>query len=189
MIKIPIRILLVEDNETDVLLIRRTLQKIVEAPEIEVAEDMSTCRSNLVNFIPDLVISDYNLPTCTGLDILELVFDKDPELPVIFLTGTVHDEELAANTVLAGATGFILKKHMNKLEEKLKPFLKKVVFTMVGKNEFRERLRENKIAVNQVHDYLENLKADTRGQRENLDKLKDSIRNQKSGKDEDDSKT
>ncbi len=189
MINIPLRILLVEDNETDVLLTRRTLNKLIEEPEIEVAEDLSGCKDKLINFLPDVIISDYNLPTCTGLDILELAYEKDPELPVIFLTGTIHDEELASNTVLAGATGFILKKHMNNLEEKLKPLLKKVVFAIVGKNDFRERLRENKIALNQIYDYLDHLKADNIEQKENLVKLKDSIRNQKIGKDEDDKTT
>lgn len=183
MITTSLRILLVEDNEADVLLTRRTIQKLVEDPEIEVVEDLSTCRSKLINFIPDVVITDYNLPTCTGLDILELVAEKDPNLPVIFLTGTVHDEELAANTVLARATGYILKKDMSILEEKLKPLLKKVVFMMVGKNEVRERLRQNKIAVNQIRDYLDNLKADNKEQKENIGRLKESIRDHKKGKD------
>lgn len=185
----PLRILLVEDNEADIMLTSRALHRLIQDPQINVAEDLSACRSELINFIPDLVISDYNLPTCTGLDVLELVTEKDPSLPLIFLTGTIHDEELAANTVLAGATGFILKKDMNILEEKLKPLLKKVVFMSVGKKEVRERLRQNKIAVNQIYDYLDNLKADNKEQRENLEKLKNSIKDHKIGKDEDDNKT
>ncbi|WP_029037461.1 response regulator [Salinimicrobium xinjiangense] len=188
MIKVPLRILLVEDNEADILITRRSIQKLVEAPLIVVVEDLSSCREKLVNFIPDLVISDYNLPTCTGLDVLELVKEKDPALPLIFLTGTVHDEELAANTILAGASGYILKKHMNKLEEKLKPLLKKVVFNMVAKDEVRERLRKNKIAINQIYDYLDSLKADNKEQRENIGKLKDTIREFNEEKDGDDSK-
>lgn len=188
MITTPLRILIVEDNEADVLLTRRCIHKLVESPIIEVVDDLSSCRHQLVNFIPDLVISDYNLPTCTGLDVLELVKKKDPALPLIFLTGTVHDEELAANTILAGASGYILKKHMNNLEEKLKPLLKKVVFNMVAKDEVRERLRKNKVAINQIYDYLESLKADNREQRENIGKIKDTIRDFNLEKDGDDTK-
>lgn len=188
MIKIPLRILLVEDNEADVLITRRTITKLIENPETRVVEDLSSCRNELINFIPDVVISDYNLPTCTGLEVLQLVREKDSDLPFIFLTGTVHDEELAANTILAGASGFVLKKHMNNLEEKLKPLLKKVVFRMSEKKEVRERLRQNKIAINQINDYLDNLRSDNREQKENISRIKNTIKDFNKEKDEDDRK-
>lgn len=175
MITTPLRILLVEDNETDVILTKRTIGKIVKTPEIAVVEDLSDCRSKMVNFIPDVVISDYNLPTCTGLDILQLVQEIDSTVPFIFLTGTVNDEELAANTILAGAWGYILKKHMDDLEERLRPLLKKVVFNITAKHELRERLRQNKIAVNQIYDYLDSLKNDNREQKENISKIKENL--------------
>ena len=184
MIKIPLRILLVEDNEADVLLTRRTLEKIIESPEIEVVEDAESCRESMINFIPDVVISDYNLPTCNGLEVLQLVQDKDSSVPFIFLTGTVNDEELAANTILAGASGYILKKHMKDLEERLRPLLKKVAFNMSSRNEVRERIRQNKISINQIHDYLDNLKKDNLDQRENIDKLKENIQEFKSRQDD-----
>lgn len=186
MIKTPLRILLVEDNEADVLITRRTIKKLVEEPEIEVVEDLESCRFKLVNFIPDLVISDYNLPTCTGLDVLHLVQKKDPNLSFIFLTGTVHDEELAANTILSGASGYILKKHMDNLEEKLNPLLRQVVFKMSERNEVRERLRKNKIAINQIYDYLDSLKVDNREQKDNIRKIKDTIKDYNLWKDGDD---
>lgn len=176
MIKSPLRILLVEDNEADVVITSRAIRKLIENPEIKVVEDLDSCRGMLINFIPDVVISDYNLPTCTGLEVLHLVQEKNPSLPFIFLTGTVNDEELAANTVLAGATGFILKKDMSKLQEKLNPLLKKVVFAMSEKKEVRERLRQNQIAINQIHDYLDNLKTDNLEQKDNITKIKDTIR-------------
>ncbi|MCC8358981.1 response regulator [Salinimicrobium sediminilitoris] len=188
MITIPLRILLVEDNEADVLVTRRTIQKLVESPEIEVVEDLSSCRDKLNSFIPDVVISDYNLPTCTGFEILQLVHEKNPALPFIFLTGTMHNEELAANTILAGASGFILKKHMNNLEEKLEPLLKKVVFKLSEREGVRERLRNNKIAVNQIYDYLDNLNADNREQKENIGKIKETIRKNNLWSNEDDRK-
>ena len=184
MITIPLRILLVEDNEADVLITKRTLKGIVDSPEIEVVEDADSCRESMINFIPDVVISDYNLPSCNGLEILQLVKDKDPAVPFIFLTGTIHDEELAANTILAGASGYILKKHMNELEERLRPLMKKVAFNMSTRNDLRERLRQNKISINQIYDYLDNLKKDNLDQRENIEKLKENI--QQSKEDDDD---
>ncbi|MHA6281036.1 response regulator [Salinimicrobium sp. CAU 1759] len=188
MIKTPLRILLVEDNEADVLITRRNLQKLIANPIIEVVEDLSSCRDKLINFIPDVVISDYNLPTCTGLEVMQLVQERSPNLPFIFLTGTVDDEELAANTILAGASGYILKKDMSHLEEKLKPLLNKIVFKMSEKQEVRERLRQNKIAINQIYDYLDKLKADSKEQKENITKIKGKIRENNLLKNDDDSK-
>ncbi len=160
MITIPLRILLVEDNETDALLIERQLKKIVERPQIKLVEDLESCRYELVHFIPDLVISDYNLPTCTGMEVLQLTQEIDPQLPFIFITGTIDDEELAANTILAGASGYILKKNMKHLDQRLRPLLKKVVLQMSANEEVRERIRQNKQSVNKIRNYLNALNSD-----------------------------
>ena len=184
MITLPLRVLLVEDNEADVVITVRTLQKLIEAPEIQVVEDLESCRESMTGFIPDVVISDYNLPGCTGLDVLHLVKEKDPSVAFIFLTGTVNDEELAANTILAGASGYILKKNMKQLQEKLRPLLKQVVFKMSTRSGVREKMRQSKISVNQIYDYLDTLKLDNENQQENIDRIKDSIKKFKVEKDD-----
>ncbi|HER39954.1 MAG TPA: response regulator [Salinimicrobium catena] len=184
MITTALRILLVEDNEADILITSRTIGKIVEQPHIEVAETLEEVRYQMVNFIPDVVISDYNLPACNGLEVLELVQKFDKSVPFIFLTGTVNDEELAANTILAGAWGYVLKKHMDVLEEKLRPLLKKVVFHLNSRDEVRERLRKNKMAINQIYDYLDHLRSDNKEQKDNIGKIKDTL--QRFKMDEDD---
>ena len=173
MITIPLRILLVEDNDTDALLIQRQLLKLVEKPQIEVVDDLDACRHQLVNLIPDLVLSDYNLPTCTGMDVLRLCQEIDPNLPLIFITGTIDDEELAANTILSGASGYILKKNMNELDQRLKPLLKKVVLQMSSREEVRERIRQNKASVNQIRFYLNSLNSpDMKERHENIARIR-----------------
>jgi len=175
MIKKKLNILLVEDNQNDVFLIKRQINKIVLNPDIEVTDNLAGCKDLLVNFAPDVVLSDYNLPNCTGLDIMEMVKEYDNTIEFIFITGTINDEELAANTILNGASGYILKKHINNLGEKLEPLLKKVVINMVSKDELRERIRNNKITVNQIYSYLDKIKSDNSGQRENIQQIKQAI--------------
>ena len=176
MITIPLRILLVEDNDTDAMLIQRQLKKLVEKPQIKLVEDLESCRRELVSFIPDLVISDYNLPTCTGMDILQLSQEIDPHLPFIFITGTIDDEELAANTILAGASGYILKKNMKQLDQRLRPLLKKVVVQMSTMEEVRERIRQNKQSVNQIRDYLKALDTnDYQERQKSIDRIKKDL--------------
>ena len=173
MITIPLRILLVEDNQTDVLLIKRKIGKVVDSPQIELAEDLEACRHAMANFVPDLVISDYNLPTCTGLEVFQLCQNIDPDLPFIFITGTLDDEELAADTILSGASGFILKKHMKELDRLLKPMLKRIVLKMSPHPEVREQIRLNKAAVNQIRTYLDSLKApDFEKRREKIERMR-----------------
>ncbi|MCM4157077.1 response regulator [Gramella sp. AN32] len=175
MIKSTLNILLVEDNITDARLIQRQIKKIVENPVMELTDNLETVREKLVNFAPDVVLSDYNLPTCTGLDVLELVKEFDDSMDFIFITGTINDEELAANTILSGASGYILKKHINNLGEKLEPLLKKVVMNMGSHNELRNKIRNNKITVNKIYDYLDKMNTDNEQQLENIAKIKKAI--------------
>lgn len=185
MINIPLRILLVEDNDTDALLIQRQLRKLVEEPQIEVVEDLEACRHQLVNFVPDLVISDYNLPTCTGMEVLRLSQEIDPDLPLIFITGTIEDEELAANTILSGASGYILKKNMKELDQRLRPLLKKVVLQMSSREEVRERIRQNKASVNQIRQYLDSLNSPNMKERqENIARIRRDLEQLKFDKEE-----
>lgn len=175
MITTPLRIILVEDEETDAVLINRQIFKIVDKPEVKVIKDLPGFESVFKSFLPDLVISDFNLPSGTGLDIMELVKSIDNNIPLIFVTGTLDDDELAADTILSGASGFILKKHMNNLHEKLEPLLKQVVYNMVQHEELRERIRKNKIAVYEIYSYLDSMKADDKEQRESIEKIRNNL--------------
>ena len=176
MITVPLRILLVEDNKTDADLTTYHIEKIVENPEIRTVENLENFDRELMNFVPDVIISDYNLPTCTGLDVLEHARMVEETIPFIFLTGAIEDEELAANTILAGANGFILKKNMDRLDEKLKPLLKKIVFHMGEREEIRDKIRRNKVVVNKIYNYLDKINLDNAEQRENIEKIKNNMR-------------
>lgn len=177
MITIPLRILLVEDVKTDAELIIWHINKIVELPHVKVVDNLEDFMETLQSFVPDVVISDYNLPTSSGIEIFEAARSIDDSIPFIFLTGTIEDEALASNTFLAGASGFILKKYMDNLDVKLRPLLKQIVFSMVGRTEIREKIRQNKIAVNQIYNYLDNLNVDTEEQRENILQIRKNIEN------------
>lgn len=177
MITTPLRILLVEASETDLEIIKEHVKMVVVSPQFSTVNNLEEFGLKLQTFVPDVVISDYNLPTCTGLDILEFTRSKDQNLPFLFLTGAIEDEELAANTILAGATGFILKKHMPVLAEKLRPLLKRIVFNMDHRAELREKIRRNRIALNQIYDYLDNVKSDNEEQLQNIKKIKKDIKN------------
>ena len=68
----------------------------------------------LKTFKPDLIIADYNLPDIDGLTAIRLVRERDPELPILLVTGAL-DDEAAAEVVKAGAYDYLRKDRMSRL--------------------------------------------------------------------------
>ena len=57
---------------------------------------------------PDIILSDYSMPTFNGVAALEITRTLAPGIPFIFLSGTIG-EELAIESIRKGATDYILK--------------------------------------------------------------------------------
>jgi DNA-binding NtrC family response regulator len=55
-----------------------------------------------------LVVLDMNMPNLTGIELLSLIVEKHPNMPVIILTA-VNDVESAVKCIKAGAFNYILK--------------------------------------------------------------------------------
>jgi DNA-binding NtrC family response regulator len=62
----------------------------------------------------DLILSDYHLPSFTGLDALALAKKKCPETPFILISGTIG-ETAAVESLKAGATDYLLKQKPERL--------------------------------------------------------------------------
>jgi len=102
------RVLLVEDNEDDALLIRETLSETTI--EIERAERLSTALEHLATGSFDAVLLDLSLPDARGLDTIGRVHSLAPGVPVVVLTG-LNDEEVALKAVERGAQDYLIKGH------------------------------------------------------------------------------
>ncbi len=57
----------------------------------------------------DCVISDYDMPGQNGIEFLETVRDRDPDLPFILYTGK-GSEEVASEAIAAGVTDYLQKE-------------------------------------------------------------------------------
>jgi PAS domain S-box-containing protein len=62
----------------------------------------------------DAIISDYHLPSFSGLDALAMVRKKNPHLPFILVSGTIG-EQAAIESLKAGATDYLLKQRPDRL--------------------------------------------------------------------------
>jgi PAS domain S-box-containing protein len=109
-----IRVLLLEDNASDAELVMRELRKAGLSFRAEWAPDKASFLRTLDSFQPDIVLADYLLPGFDGLAALALVRERSAEVPVIVVSGAVG-EEVAIETLKAGATDYVLKDRLSRL--------------------------------------------------------------------------
>ncbi len=110
----PLRILFVEDVPADAELAVRVLHKEgLSFTSIRVDTQTDFLKA-LVDYQPELVISDYAMPQFDGMRALHLALQHDVNLPFIILTGSIN-EETAVDCMKAGAWDYVLKERMTRL--------------------------------------------------------------------------
>jgi PAS domain S-box-containing protein len=110
----PLRILLLEDNPTDAELIRELLEADHFVCEITRVQTRAEFLVALENDATDLILADYALPSFDGLSALKLAQSARPDLPFIFVSGTLG-EEVAIDALKVGATDYVLKTRLSRL--------------------------------------------------------------------------
>jgi diguanylate cyclase (GGDEF)-like protein len=71
-------------------------------------------REALSTFRPDVVLSDFSLPGFDGLSALKIALEAAPDVPFIFVSGTIG-EERAIEAVRQGAVDYVLKTNLSRL--------------------------------------------------------------------------
>ncbi|PIP68003.1 MAG: hypothetical protein CO035_00525 [Candidatus Omnitrophica bacterium CG_4_9_14_0_2_um_filter_42_8] len=110
MAKEKLKVLMVEDNPTDALVVKKRLQKD-SAFDYEVThvvsgeEALLSMEKNSYN----IVLLDYNLPKMGGMEMLAEIKRKNIEVPVIMITGQ-GDEIVAAQLIKEGALDYLPKR-------------------------------------------------------------------------------
>ncbi|NLE28820.1 MAG: response regulator [Phycisphaerae bacterium] len=104
-----IKILLVEDNPGDVLLLKVSLKSIASVQfKISLASTLSQALNQLQSNHYDVVLLDLSLPDSSGMETLEQIQQHYPNVAIIVLTG-MSSEELAARAVRQGAQDYLVK--------------------------------------------------------------------------------
>nr|EDZ39226.1 MAG: Response regulator receiver modulated diguanylate cyclase/phosphodiesterase with PAS/PAC sensor(s) [Leptospirillum sp. Group II '5-way CG'] len=110
-----VRVLFLEDVPEDVEMEVRELSRAGLSVEIRVAADETGFVHALRSFLPDVILSDYTLPTnFNGLRALAIARQEFPDTPFIFVSGTIG-EERAIEAMRDGAADYILKEHQDRL--------------------------------------------------------------------------
>ena len=108
-----LRLLLIEDQENDSLLLLRELDRLGYDVE-SVRVDTPGLVKEALGREWDLIISDYNLPGFDALDALEMCRARGIELPFIIVSGSISEEE-AVESMRRGADDFITKARLARL--------------------------------------------------------------------------
>lgn len=132
------KILFAEDVPEDMELAEHELRKSGINFESKRVDNQIDFIIQLKNFIPDLVISDYSMPTFNGMEALKIVKEYSPFIPVIIHTGSIN-EETAVNCMKSGASDYILKEKILRL-----PF---AVKEAIDKSSILKQNRESQIAL------------------------------------------
>jgi signal transduction histidine kinase len=110
----PLQLLLIEDSLADVELIEREIRRSGQPFHSRRVASEGELLKALDEQAPDLVISDYSMPGYTGTAALALVRARFPEVPFIFVSGTIG-EERAIEALRGGATDYVLKDRLSRL--------------------------------------------------------------------------
>ncbi len=110
MSKEKLKVLLVEDNPTDALIVKKKLQRD-RAFDYEVNHVLSgeEAIANLSERSYDITLLDYNLPKKSGLETLRDIKSKDIKMPVVMITGQ-GDEAVAVQLMKEGAFDYLSKR-------------------------------------------------------------------------------
>jgi PAS domain S-box-containing protein len=109
-----IHILIVDDSSADAELIARELQKGNLEHESKWAKSKQEFMLSLQNASFDIVLCDYKMPGFDALEVLQILKDINPDIPLIIVSGTIG-EELAIEIMKQGAVDYIMKDRLSRL--------------------------------------------------------------------------
>ncbi len=109
-----LRVLIAEDNEADYELMLHALRRGGFSTNALRVASKDTVVAALRSFDADVVLVDHTLPGSSGLEILHLVQQERPLLPILIVTGSI-DEETAADYIKAGAADYVIKDRLHRL--------------------------------------------------------------------------
>jgi signal transduction histidine kinase len=157
-VKTEIHILMLEDNVADADLIRFALREGGLVFSLKRVEAKTTFLKELAENTPDVILLDYALPGFDGFSALTLAQTAYPDIPFIFVTGTLG-EEVVIEMLKSGATDYVLKTRLSRLVP--------AVLRALGEKQERLERRKTEEKLRKSHEQLRALSVYLQHIREN----------------------
>ena len=132
-----LHVLILEDVPADAELTTRALKPAGINALAKVVDTKQSLVEQLTESPPDLILSDYSLPGFDGAQALQIARAIAPEVPFIFVTGTLGEEH-AVELLKQGAWDYVTKEHLSRLGLAVRRALKEVADSR-DREELRQR--------------------------------------------------
>ncbi len=106
--KLPIKVVYVEDDETIIEETAGFLQKYVE--KLYIAKNGKEGLEIFLDKGPDVVITDFDMPVMSGLEMIKKIKERQPETPIFVTTSFENDTLNLTRAIEYGITQYISKK-------------------------------------------------------------------------------
>lgn len=107
----PIRLLLIDDDDVDRMAVQRALRSSELTVTITEATDIASAIAALDSSTFECVLVDYLLPGGDGLQLLAHARARGQNMPFVFLTGH-EDGAIVADLLAKGAAGYVPKSKL-----------------------------------------------------------------------------
>src|SRR5882762_9065240 len=151
---------MLEDNVADAELIRFALQAGGLVFSLRRVEAKTTFLKELAEHTPDVILLDYALPGFDGFSALTLAQENYPEIPFIFVTGTLG-EEVVIEMLKSGATDYVLKTRLSRLVPAVLRALREKE-ERLERRKTEEKLRRSHEQLRALSVYLQHIREDER---------------------------
>ncbi|MBX6364360.1 MAG: response regulator, partial [Gemmatimonadetes bacterium] len=100
------RLLIVDDEA----IVRSAFERYLSASDYVTAsvESAESALARIADFRPDVVLTDIRMPGMDGLELTEILRQREPDIDVIVVTGA-EDMQLAIRAIRAGAYDYLVK--------------------------------------------------------------------------------
>lgn len=148
----PIHILHLEDDPHDCVFVEAILKTDGIACQIVCVQTGDAFREKLTAAVPDLIISDYSMPSYDGLRALRHARATCANVPFIFFSGTLG-EDSAVESLKEGATDYVLKQRPGRLVAAVRRALAEAAERR-RREQAEEKLREQAALLDEARDAI-----------------------------------
>lgn len=143
--KEDIKVLILEDNTADADLVIRHLKKSGMSFVSKIVESKKLFEESLDAFLPDIILSDFSLPSFDAASAFKIIKDRNLAIPFIIVSGTIGEEN-AVMLIKEGVTDYVSKNNFSSLFQKIGRALKEAE-ELVEKEDLIKKLKTQTAAL------------------------------------------